>query len=520
MSRTPRFTIFPRSIHSGSPPPGDFPAPGQALTCFLARREDTGERVLGVRLPIGSQAALFNAPLHVDGGDHYFALTPENAAAMRALFPWLNPAPLEPRLPETNRMPSFGFGDRLGFATPGHIRALEAVSTTPAVAPIFAQQSVRENARTGRTPQQVLDDAMWGVFQAGWRSPWGADADHLKQPGDIQPFAAAGYTFFTIDPGEYVDSAADTDPVEALEAKIAALPWVELQPPSESDLQPDDTLGLVEEFRSFCAAHNLECDRSQLELAALRAQAKYGRAVIHIVRMFRAVEALKPGGFDFEASVDETETPTSVLEHYYIASRLKRCGVRFTSLAPRLPGQFNKGVDYIGDLASLDAELGKHAAVMRLVGGYKLSLHSGSDKFSVYPILVRHAGLNVHVKTAGTSYLEALRVAALHNPPLFRLLLELARRRYAIDRQSYHVAADEEHLPVPDMIPESKLPDLLDDFHVRQALHVTYGSALAQYSDPIRTLLRTHPEAYEQVLSSHFRRHLEPLRSIFHPDGE
>lgn len=520
MSRIPGFTIFPRSIHSGSPPPGDFPAPDKALTCFLARQEDTGERVLGVRLPFGTQAALFNAPIHIDGGDHYYALTAENAAALRVLFPWLNPAPLEPRLPETRRMPSFGFGDRLGLATPGHIQAIESISTAPAVAPVFAQQSVRENARTGRTPQQVLDDAMWGVFQAGWRLPWGADADHLKQPADIPPFAAAGYTFFTIDPGEYVDSAADTDPVEALEAKIADLPWIEIQPHPENSLHAGDTLGLADEFRSFCAAHNLECDRSRLELAALRAQAKYGRAVIHIVRMFRAVEALKPGGFDFEASVDETETPTSVLEHYYIASRLKSCGVRFTSLAPRFPGQFNKGVDYVGDLAALEVELERHAAVMRLFGGYKLSLHSGSDKFSVYPILVRHAGPNLHVKTAGTSYLEALRVAARLDPPLFRLLLELARRRYAIDRQSYHVAADEERLPASDMIPEPQLPGLLDDFHVRQALHVTYGSALAQYSDPIRKLLRTHPDVYEQVLSSHFRRHLEPLLSIFHPDGE
>src|SRR5690606_5191938 len=133
----------------------------------------------------------------------------------------------------------------------------------------------------------------------------------------------------------------------------------------------------AEEFEAFCAAHNLECQTDQLALAAQRAQAKYGGAVIHIVRMFRALQSLKPGIFDFEASVDETATPTSVLEHYYIASQLKRFGVRFTSLAPRLPGQFNKGVDYIGDLAALEAEIKQHVAVMRQVGGYKLSLHSG-----------------------------------------------------------------------------------------------------------------------------------------------
>lgn len=503
MSVTRQFTPFPKSIH----PVGSASAVGRGLTCFMARQEGTGKRVLGVHQPPGSPLALFNAPLSSGGDDHYYALTPENAAVMRELFPWLNPAPLEPEAAAATRRTSFGFGDRLGLATPGHIQALRAASPASTIAPIFAQQSVRENTRTGRTPQQVMDDALWGVFQEGWQLPWGADADHLKQPGDLPPFIAAGYTFFTIDPGEYVDSAADQDSLDELSAKIAAQPWQEILPPGEGASPPN----LAADFQSFCIAHGLDCPTDQLELAALRAQAKYGGAVIHIVRMFRALQALKPGFFDFEASVDETATPTSVLEHYYIASQLKRFGVRFTSLAPRLPGQFNKGVDYIGDLVALEAEIEKHVAVMRHVGGYKLSLHSGSDKFSVYPILARHAGPAVHVKTAGTSYLEALRVVARVDPPFFRQLLELARQRYAIDRQSYHVAAEEDHLPAPAALPESSLPTLLDDFHVRQALHVTFGSALARYGTHLIQVLQNHPQVYDQVLISHFERHLKPL---------
>ena len=503
MSTIPQFTLFPNSIYRVDATS----AAGHGLTCFMARQEDTGKRVLGVRQSDASHPVPFNAPISTRGEDHFYALTAENAAALRALFPWLNPVPLEPEAPDAPRRASFGFGDRLGLATPGHIQALRAVSTLPAIAPIFAQQSVRENTRTGRTPQQVMDDALWGVFQEGWRTPWGADADHLKHPGDIPPFIAAGYTFFTIDPGEYVDSAADSDSIEVLEGKIAAQPWQEILSQGEIESQPS----LAAEFPSFCAAHNLDCQQDQLALAARRAQAKYGGAVIHIVRMYRALQALQPGLFDFEASVDETATPTSVLEHYYIASQLKRFGVRFTSLAPRLPGQFNKGVDYIGDLAALEAEIEKHVAVMRQVGGYKLSLHSGSDKFSVYPILARHAGSAVHVKTAGTSYLEALRVVAQVDPPFFRQLLELARQRYAIDRQSYHVAAEEERLPAPDSIPEASLAGLLDDFHVRQALHVTFGSALAQYGSQLMQALYSHPEVYNQALVSHFKRHLAPL---------
>ena len=511
MNLTPSFTTFPRSIH-----PVGAASPSGQVTCFLARREDTGERVLGVHQPPGSPPLPFNAPLSTSGDDRYYARTPENAAVMREVFPWLNPQPLEPEAPAASRRPSFGFGDRLGLATSGHIQALRAVSSPPTIAPIFAQQSVRENTRTGRTPQQVMDDALWGVFQEGWRLPWGADADHLKQPGDLPPFIAAGYTFFTIDPGEYVDSAADRDSQEALQAKIAAQPWQEILPREESS-SPSN---LAQEFQSFCAANNLECAGDELALATLRAQAKYGGAVIHIVHMFRALQILKPGLFDFEASVDETATPTSILEHYYIASQLKRFGVRFTSLAPRLPGQFNKGVDYIGDLAVLEAEIEKHVAVMRHVGGYKLSLHSGSDKFSVYPILARHAGSSVHVKTAGTSYLEALRVVARVDPPFFRQLLELARQRYAIDRQSYHVAAEADRLPASDSVPEASLPGLLDDFHVRQALHVTFGSALARSGSQLIQTLLNHPHVYEQVLISHFERHIKPFLPFSSPFAE
>ena len=93
---------------------------------------------------------------------------------------------------------------------------------------IFAQQSIREMTRTNRSPDDVMDDATWGIFQEGWRAGVGADADHLKTTADIDLSAAAGYTFFTIDPGVHVDPAADTDDEAAIRAKYASLPWPDL----------------------------------------------------------------------------------------------------------------------------------------------------------------------------------------------------------------------------------------------------------------------------------------------------
>ena len=91
--------------------------------------------------------------------------------------------------------------------------------------PIFAQQSIREMTRTGRTPIEVMDDATWGQFAEGWRGGTGADADHLKTTADIDVCLAAGFAMFTIDPGEHVDSSADTADLAALRAKAGALPW-------------------------------------------------------------------------------------------------------------------------------------------------------------------------------------------------------------------------------------------------------------------------------------------------------
>jgi hypothetical protein len=332
-----------------------------------------------------------------------------------------------------------------------------------------------------------MDDARRAVDAAKWDAPWGADADHLKTVEDILPFVEAGYTLFTVDPGEHVDNAADTDSVDALKRKVAAFHWDGL-PASYLHEKGEPPWG---RFRAE---------------SLMRAVVKYGRAIQHAATMFRRLSELKDT-FDFEVSVDETDSPTTPLEHYFIVNELTRLGVRFTSLAPRFIGRFEKGVDYVGNLDALDAELTKHAAVTAHFGTYKLSLHSGSDKFSVYPLIVKYWGERLHVKTAGTSYLEALRVLATQEPDLFLRIYSLGCERYETDRQTYHVSAKLELLPR-----QADLPSLLEDFHAREVLHVTFGSALAQFGEEIKTSLIKHAEAYCLGLETHFRKHLDLLK--------
>jgi hypothetical protein len=388
--------------------------------------------------------------------------------------------------------PSFGFGDRLGLATPGHIAAVRAAGGK--FAPIFAQQSVRENARTGRTPQQVIDDAKRAVEAANWELPWGADADHLKTLEDIPPFVEAGYTFFTVDPGEHVDNAADTDSMDVLKRKAEGLNWDEL-----SELYLNQKGEQV--WGRFAKSPHGEAE------TLMRATVKYGKAIQHAVAMFQRLADMKDI-FDFEVSVDETDSPTTPLEHFFIASELTRRGVKFTSLAPRFIGRFEKGVDYIGDLNALDSELAQHAAVTAHFGTYKLSLHSGSDKFSVYPLVAKHWGERIHVKTAGTSYLEALRVVAQCDPDLFLKIYSLGRERYETDRHSYHVSARLELLPKT-----QDLPSVLEDFHAREILHVTFGSALAQFGAELKEALLKHETVYLEGLHAHLQKHLQLLQA-------
>ncbi len=471
---------------------------------FLGRRDQA--KMLGCLMRDGSPAGPFEGQTSVvtSGGQQLKLIVgpanAANAAALRTWLPFLVPQPL-------GLHKSAGCGDRLGLATPGHIRAFRStfgVDAGPAMAPIFAQQSIRENARTGRTPQEVIDDAMWGVFQEGWRDGFGADADHLKSTEDVDDCTAAGYTFYTVDPGDHVDDSANQASSHDLRNKVEMLPW-DLLEDSAHDLElrlanrPID-LG---EFSLTIALEDL-----------LRAAAKYGHAVAHTVHMYRHLAGvMQDRPYEFEMSVDETETITTLAEHVYIASELKRLGIRCVSLAPRYVGRFEKGADYIGDLAVFERSFAQHLAVSQAFGPYKLSLHSGSDKFSIYPIAARVAGELVHLKTAGTSYLEALRAIAAMQPPLFRKIVAFALARYPTDRATYHVSAEADKVPDIAAWPEQRLPALLDDFHAREILHVTFGSVLNHqpFREPFFATLAAHEETYYQMLETHFNRHFAPF---------
>ena len=403
---------------------------------------------------------------------------------------------------------SFGFGDRLGLATPGH---MDAISGTPYLG-IFAQQSIRELNRTNRQPVDVMNAAVEAVENNGWTQPWGADADHLQTRDDVFRMAKAGYTFFTIDPSDYVNDKADMMSIDVLQDTYQKL--VNDKKLEQSDLF-DRYIGKTIEIADD---YKLVFD-NQSDL--LKTIVKYGSALNHSKLMNQWIqEACCNRPFEVEISVDETETPTTPFEHLFVGLELKRMGVDIVSLAPRFVGDFEKGIDYKGDISEFETQYKQHVAIAKLCGPYKLSIHSGSDKFSIYPIIGRLSGELLHVKTAGTSYLEALRVICRTDKSLFLEIIEYSRGRFETDKKTYHISAVLNQ--VPEKIEEKELENrYLTNEAGRQILHVTFGSVLTWgrsdkgvfFKDLIIENLINNDQLYREVLHKHLGKHIRLLLS-------
>ncbi|MEX0600243.1 MAG: tagaturonate epimerase family protein [Rhodothermales bacterium] len=415
----------------------------------------------------------------VDGG-YRCPLDARNAQALRRALPWTAPELV-------GKKKSFGYGDRLGIATPGHLRA----ARTSDMFPVLAQQSIREMERARRSAQQVMDDVTWAVLESDYRDGFGCDADHVKTPEEIDTCIDAGYVGFTLDPGQYVNDDAETASTEELSEELAAFPWDVLHSNPAAHQ------------RYFVSEHGFSVEDYQ------RSAVKYGRAVARVaVLNTHIADRFGSNDFDLEVSVDETDTATTPQQHRYIALELRRLGIDFIGLAPRFVGHFYKGVDFVGDLDAFDADYAAHAAVAEELGPYKLSVHSGSDKLSIYPLVNRHTPRYVHVKTSGTSWLEALRIIAEHDAKLFGEILEMARSGYATNRRSYHL--DGEVDKMPDIGPDA-YATLLDDHHARQVLHVAFGPVLEAFYDDIYAILNERIEDYWNGLEAHFGKHLAPF---------
>lgn len=422
------------------------------------------------------------------------SITNYNCRIIREIFPFMSP------VVHKGKKVTIGLGDRLGLASPGHIRTVTDLD----VFPVLAQQSIRELNLTGRTYDDVISAAAWAVFQQGYKKGYGADGDHLKTAEEVKMALDIGMTMITLDCSDHIDNDAANENARELAAKYNKLP---------------------EESRK-----NWEKKYSNMEINfdgfkyritdedIVRAACVYGNAINHTLDIYHNLIAKCGRPIDFEMSIDETLTSTTPFSHYFVASELCGAGVDITSLAPRFCGEFQKGIDYRGDSGQFTDEFSVHAAIADHFG-YKISVHSGSDKFLVFPVIGEKTAGNFHIKTAGTNWLEAVRVTARYNPGLYRRMHAYALEHLDEAKKYYHISAKTENIPQLDSLSDSELETLMDKDDSRQLMHITYGLLLQAkdgngktlFKDELYQFLYRREDEYDAALIKHIGRHLKAL---------
>lgn len=399
-------------------------------------------------------------------------MTYDTAKVLWQLLPWTGPRQV------LQQERTFGTGDRLGIATLGQIRAVESYD----VFPVLAQQSKRELTLMGNTYRDVLARVTFQVLQAGFRRGYGADGDHLKTAEDIRSAIDDGVSMITLDCSEHIHCERTSAPVsDELRARYLSGP---ICLGGATVIFTPQTLAL--------------------------AQAVFGEAVAFASEIYQSCIVGK--NVDLEISMDETDLSTTPEQHYFVANELRMAGVPFLTLAPRFCGEFQKGVDYIGDINQFEEEIVIHAAIADHFG-YKLSIHSGSDKFSVFPAIGKATQEHFHAKTAGTSWLEAMRLVSKKDPALFRQIYAYAKEVFTECRAYYHVSTELSMVPDIADWADSRLPELLDLDTSRQLLHITYGKIMNHpvYRDKLYHLWRKYREDYAVLLEHHLSHHLALL---------
>jgi hypothetical protein len=406
---------------------------------------------------------------------------------------------------------SFGMGDRFAHQAVAQLRACQlAAQQGVDVVPVW-NKSNREHTFIGSEPQSVFDAGQAAVQALGWKAPWHVDADHIRLE-TVDRFVACS-DFFTIDVADSISKPAPAGDLAA---------FVERHPE------------LVGTIRIEGVAQPFELTRPELE----RVTGKYMLAVQDAGRIYRHITKAKgEENFIAEVSMDETDAPQTPPELLVILALLADEKIKAQTIAPKFTGRFNKGVDYVGDLAQFEREFNEDLAVLAhavsrygLPANLKLSVHSGSDKFSLYPIIrraLRRTGAGVHVKTAGTTWLEeviGLSEAGGEG-------LELVRDMYGyalshVDELCAPYASvidiDRTQLPAAAVVANwsgARMANAVRHIpghpefnaNIRQLLHVSFKLA-AQRGDAYLELLRRNEAIVaKNVTENLFDRHLKPL---------
>jgi hypothetical protein len=378
------------------------------------------------------------------------------------------------------------------------------------VIPVW-NKSNREHGVVGSEPASVRAAADAAVRDLGWKRPYHVDADHINL-STVDRFLPAS-DFFTLD----------------VAAAIG-------QPPAPADLEAflERHPELVGRLTIPGIEKPLETTRQSIAEIVRR----YLFAAQEAGRIYRHIAERKgPGAFITEVSMDETDLPQTPPQLLVILAAISDAGIPIQTIAPKFTGRFNKGVDYVGDLAQFEKEFNDDLAVIAhavqqygLPANLKLSVHSGSDKFSIYPAIrhaLQHHNAGVHVKTAGTNWLEELIGLAESGGEGLALAKEIytnafAHRDALCEPYAAVIDIDFARLPAPETVNRWSSAQYTSalrhdqsnpafDSNLRQLLHVGYKEAAKMGPRYLEMLVRCEAQISRNVTENLFERHIRPL---------
>ena len=406
---------------------------------------------------------------------------------------------------------SFGVGDRFAHQAKAQLRAcMQAAAQGVEVTPVW-NKSHREHVIVGSTPPSTRTAAEAAVRELDWTKPFHIDADHIRLD-TVGPFIDNS-DFYTLDVADAIGQPADTE---------AARTFVKRHPELVGRLEIP---GIEEPFST---------SPSDIE----RIAGKYLNAAQEAGRLYRHIESAKgQGKFITEVSMDETDSPQTPPELLVILAALADEKIPAQTIAPKFTGRFNKGVDYVGDVIQFEKEFNEDLAVIAyavskyaLPENLKLSVHSGSDKFSIYEPIRRalaRTGAGIHVKTAGTNWLEELIGLAESGGEGLKLAKEIYGKAlddidamcapYAtvidIDRGKLPAKKEVDEWTSEQFVSALRHDPRCEQYnpHLRQLLHVGYKVAAKMGDRYLNMLEACEATVAKNVTENLYERHLKPL---------
>ena len=406
---------------------------------------------------------------------------------------------------------SIGVGDRFAHQAKAQLQAcVLAEQAGLDVIPVW-NKSNREHMIIGSEPAATRLAADSAVRELGWTKPYFCDADHINLKTVDRYLAACD--FYTIDVADFIGQKAAQAEVEAfVEAQRGLVGKIELR-------GVDARLTITPELLRQVAE-------------------KFLAAVQHAGLVYRKIEAAKgAGNFVAEISMDETDAAQTPLELLIILAAIASQRIPVQTIAPKFSGRFNKGVDYVGDVNQFSREMELDFATIAyaverfgLPDNLKLSVHSGSDKFSIYPAIhgaMKKFDAGVHLKTAGTTWLEELIGLAESGGEALALSAEIYAEAYAHREElcgpyATVIDIDPAKLPCPEEVSrwnsEQFTAALRHDPHsaaynssLRQLLHVGFKVAAKQGQRYLDLLEKNEAVIARNVTANLYERHLVPV---------